>query len=506
MDIAGYKDLLDHLTNAKEYTSKHKYSRAKKEYEAALEIESDNQEAKEGLKDAEEKVGKIHELKEKTEEVRKSGEYEQELESLRELIELIPGDIELRTRLEEIPVVIKKRDLKEGAASARKTFNFEEEEKYLKQLLELTPAAEEITGRLPVIKRFLEHLRRAERCISEYQYQQAVEEYELALEIEGNHSQACKGLQKAKSLLIRITDLKGRTSTARAEENYEEEIMLLNELAALEERNNEVAVRIAKLSKLIIQHKVIKRLVDLEKGCFEWRGCEYPREAKDKKSGIEMVLIEPGEFEMGSNMGYEEERPVHRVRITSPFYLGKYQVTQKQYKDVMGDNPSHFTATDNLPVEQVTWHAAKKFCKKLGEGFRFPTEAEWVYACRAGTETKYFWGNQIDGDYCWSNKNSKMAGIFSVRRTHPIGEKKPNSWGLYDMIGNVWEWCEDWYVNSYKDTPKDGSANRNGEKKYKVLRGGSWDNYPGPLRSAFRIRCTPTVTDSSYGFRISWTP
>jgi formylglycine-generating enzyme required for sulfatase activity len=169
---------------------------------------------------------------------------------------------------------------------------------------------------------------------------------------------------------------------------------------------------------------------------------------------LEMVRIPAGEFMMGSpdsdKDAFSQEKPQHQVRITKPFYLGKYLVTQEQWEAVMGNNPSQFRGPKN-PVEQVSWDVCQEFVKKLnaksgpgGGKFQLPSEAQWEYACRAGSTTHYFFGDdkpyglpdkELD-DYAWYDKNSG-------RKTHPVGAKKPNAWGLYDMHGNVEEWCQD---------------------------------------------------------------
>jgi formylglycine-generating enzyme required for sulfatase activity len=160
---------------------------------------------------------------------------------------------------------------------------------------------------------------------------------------------------------------------------------------------------------------------------------------------MDFVLIHAGTFMMGAEDSKADEKPITKVTITRPFYFGKYEVTQEQWQAVMAKNPSYYKGT-NLPVEQVSWNAAQGFLTNLNErvsGYRFrlPSEAEWEYACRAGTTTQYSFG---DGDaalpeYGWFTGNGE-------RKTHPVGEKKPNPWGLYDIHGNVWEWCQDWYA------------------------------------------------------------
>jgi len=168
----------------------------------------------------------------------------------------------------------------------------------------------------------------------------------------------------------------------------------------------------------------------------------------DLGDGVEMefVWVQPGCFKMGSDeagLDYAEERPAHDVMLTRPFYLGKYEVTQKQWLRVMKKNPSEFEGPD-LPVEHVSWDEVQMFLKKLrkktGENFVLPTEAQWEYACRADTTTRFSWGNsEMEAeDHAWFLDNSGRA-------THPVGGKKPNPWGLYDMSGNAWERCADSY-------------------------------------------------------------
>ena len=202
-----------------------------------------------------------------------------------------------------------------------------------------------------------------------------------------------------------------------------------------------------------------------------------------------------------SDEAKDDEKPVHRVKITKPFYIGVYPVTQDQYKAVMGKNPSVFEGLSR-PVETVSWEGAVEFCRKLsemaGESYRLPTEAEWEYACRAGTTTEYYWGDEIDGAYCWYYDNSGS-------KTRPVGKKKPNPWGLFDILGNVWEWCsdrfdidqfEDYYSRSPSRDPQGPSS---GERR--VLRGGPWFNYPWFLRVSLRSSYSPGDRFYSNGFR-----
>jgi len=240
---------------------------------------------------------------------------------------------------------------------------------------------------------------------------------------------------------------------------------------------------------------------------------------------MELVLIPAGSFKMGSpdneaGRFYNKEGPVHRVRITKPFYIGKYEVTQEVWEKVMGTNPSNFKGAKN-PVDNVSWNHCQDFLKKLnalvvalphphpsptgrgskGEGlFRLPTEAEWEYACRAGTKTRFCAGD-ADGalaDYAWFEANSGIT-------EHPVGEKKPNAWGLHDMHGNVWEWCADWYAyDYYAKNPKDNPTGPAAGKDH-VLRGGGWNYNPAYCRSAYRRTVSNPRTsmyDYYFGFRV----
>ncbi len=218
---------------------------------------------------------------------------------------------------------------------------------------------------------------------------------------------------------------------------------------------------------------------------------------------MELVLIPPGSFRMGDRKGQDDEKPVHRVTITKPFYLGKYEVTQEQWEAVMGTNPSHFKGAKN-PVECVSWHDCRSFLDKLNHKFkdsevtfRLPTEAEWEYACRAGSTTRWSFGDDPESmtEYGWFRANCDSS-------THPAGQKKPNPWGLYDMYGNVYEWCSDWYADDYyRQSPKkDPAGPQSGSQK--VIRGGCWCHDPMPCRSAVRCGLEPSHGCVDEGLRV----
>lgn len=199
--------------------------------------------------------------------------------------------------------------------------------------------------------------------------------------------------------------------------------------------------------------------------------------------GRRFMLVPAGEFEMGANDGHSDERPVHRVQISRPFYLGKHPVTQAEWEAVVGENPSYFKGVG--PVEQVVWEDAQEFVRRLNEkepglGYRLPTEAEWEYAARAGSTAAYCFGDEEDqlGEYGWYAQN---AG----GETHQVGQLKGNSWGLRDMHGNVWEWVQDWYGKYSEQAVTDPSGPVKGTDR--VIRGGSWDHGARPCRSAFRF-------------------
>ncbi len=237
------------------------------------------------------------------------------------------------------------------------------------------------------------------------------------------------------------------------------------------------------------------------------------------KTGVEMVLIPAGECRMGSDEGKADEAPAHTVRVDA-FYIDRYEVTQEQYGQLIVGNPSRFKGPKN-PMEQVSWAAAALYCNERSRaeglepcydeetvecnfeaaGYRLPTEAEWEYACRAGSDTDYSFGDDGGelGEHAWHAENS-------LETTHPVGEKKPNPWGLYDMHGNVAEWCNDLYgPRYYQDSPEENPRGPEDGEEF-VLRGGAWNSPPDECRSAYRLGDDPGFQDpcfrgSHIGFR-----
>ncbi len=250
---------------------------------------------------------------------------------------------------------------------------------------------------------------------------------------------------------------------------------------------------------------------------------------------MKLAYIPPGVFQMGSPLSEQEQfnkdnvddwaaqEIQHEVSLTNGFYMGAYPVTQEEYENLMGKNPSFFSAsgkgkdkvagldTRRFPVEWVSWDDATEFCKKLsqkeGKAYRLPTEAEWEYACRAGTTTAFNFGHTIstdqanyDGRFVFGNGKK---GVNRERPT-PVGSFPANAFGLYDVNGSVWQWCQDWYGEDYyQKSPKIDPVNENaGKQKSRVLRGGSWHNGPTGARSAARFLAPPGLRNWNYGFRV----
>jgi eukaryotic-like serine/threonine-protein kinase len=227
---------------------------------------------------------------------------------------------------------------------------------------------------------------------------------------------------------------------------------------------------------------------------------------------LEMVAIPGGTFTMGSpeteKERFDREEPQHSVTVPA-FFMAKYPVTQAQWQAVMGNNPAYFKGA-NRPVEKVSWNEAVEFCQKLsqmtGKNYRLPSEAEWEYACRAGTTTLFYFGETITTDLANYDGNGTYGngpkGVYR-QQTTDVGSFPPNAFGLYDMHGNVWEWCQDVWHENYNGAPTDGSAwESGGNSSYKLWRGGYWGNHPRDCRSAYRVFDSPGLRNFNIGFRI----
>lgn len=220
--------------------------------------------------------------------------------------------------------------------------------------------------------------------------------------------------------------------------------------------------------------------------------------------GMAFVKIPAGSYMRGCKDGeddYDDEKPQRRISISS-FWMGVHEVTQAQWEAVMGSNPSDFKGRDH-PVENVNWLEAQEFVRRLNakeghERYRLPTEAEWEYAARAGSTTKYCFGDDERdlGDYAWYGSNSGCV-------THPVGQKQPNAWGLYDMHGNVWEWVQDWFRGNYYATSDTDNPRGPDTGGYRALRGGSCCQDPRYCRSATRYFAFPDQRDEDIGLRLA---
>ncbi len=226
---------------------------------------------------------------------------------------------------------------------------------------------------------------------------------------------------------------------------------------------------------------------------------------------LEMVAIPGGIFQMGSpgHTGYEDERPQHPVSL-APFFMGKYEVTQAQWQAVMGTSPAFRCVGPSLPVDRTSWNTARQFCTRLaqltGRPYRLPSETEREYACRAHSSTPFYFGPTITTDLVNYVGNHLYAqepqGIYRHVSTEG-GSFPPNGFGLYDMHGNLWEWCADAWHDDYTGAPVDGSAWEERFTRFRVLRGGSWHEPPAHCRSAVRLKFEASDGEDFVGFRVA---
>ena len=260
---------------------------------------------------------------------------------------------------------------------------------------------------------------------------------------------------------------------------------------------------------------VVLSLVLVGLSHFVWSQAPAKKPGKLKNSiGMEFASIPAGKFLMGSpetEKERDQDETRHEVTLTRGFLMGIHEVTQAQYEQVMGQNPSNFKGA-TLPVETVSYDDAMAFCKKLsdlppekasGRKYRLPTEAEWEYCCRAGTSTPFHFGQELNGTQANCDGNfpygTTEKGPY-LEKTSPVGSYPANAWGLYDMHGNVWEWCQDWYGDYPKASIKDPQGSIDGV--HRVLRGGSWCDLARSCRAGLRVWITPVYHSSSCGFRL----
>lgn len=234
-------------------------------------------------------------------------------------------------------------------------------------------------------------------------------------------------------------------------------------------------------------------------GCSSLFGQNQPATFIDQETGMEFVLIQGGCYQMGNlgERGDANEKPVHQVCLDD-FYLAKTEVTQAQWKKIMGKNPSYFQSKDDHPVESVSWNDAVSFLKKMslqsGKSFRLPTEAEWEYACRSGGKEEIYCGGNSLKDLAWFDRTGGGS-------TQAVATQQPNGLGLYDMSGNVWEFCSDIYAQDYYSNSPELNPQGAAEGPHVIKRGGSWSINPRYLRSSVRGRASRDDAHYSTGFR-----
>ncbi len=271
-------------------------------------------------------------------------------------------------------------------------------------------------------------------------------------------------------------------------------------MSETEERREKESIEIVKVNK---EGKIIST---------QQKPVQYIRLMLPEDVPLELVEIPSGRFYMGGEE-IDREKPKHLVSVQS-YYMGKYQVTQEQWFVIakerelkvqrdLNPEPSYFKEGIDNPVESVTWYECVEFCKRLskltGEDYGLPSEAQWEYACRAGTTTPFYFGETITTDLANYNNH--------YQKTTPVGQFPPNAFGLYDLHGNVWEWCADDWHDNYEGAPNDGSAwISNNDSATKILRGGSWFNFPNHCRSAYRSLNLPRSVLNDYGLRVVCCP
>lgn len=269
-------------------------------------------------------------------------------------------------------------------------------------------------------------------------------------------------------------------------------------LQGLTEKGELRAFSLSDISSIKFQHRTNGDKGKKPASTRKTQAAAASREVIVNSIGMKLRLIKPGSFVMGSNRGGFSEPPPHKVTLTRPFYIGVYEVTQDQFEQVLERTPSQYKGA-KLPVETVSWDDAQEFCRKLSEiesrRYRLPTEAEWEYACRAGTTTDYYWGVDFDVQYASADRSSSFG-------TREVGTRLPNAWDLYDMAGNVAEWCEDWFSREYPTSGEQVDPHEPPTAHNRVVRGGCWLDNRSFCKSWRRAFAEPGNRLRRRGFRI----
>ena len=506
------KQIKDSLSHAQDFISKEQFSEASDCVVKVLKIDSENEEAKR----LQAVIGREQQFKaflKDGNDAETLQEWEKAKEAYNQALNIKPDNAGVKDKLNNCQYNVylsKAETAREQAETAREQKDWEEASINYREALKYKYVAEteakliEVEKQLQRLQEYLKWVtdaRKAEKDAEKNAGKEgslpalykAVKCYEEALKYADDESLREETNKKIKPLKSEIDEIEkkrkfdGLLSLAIGyykEKRCIEARKAVNDAIALYP-NNQVA--------LDLKEKIIK-------DCNE--------KIITNSIGMQLMSISPGTFSMGSppsEQGDSDEHPQHEVKISRYFYIGIYEVTQRQYQKIMGNNPSEFDG-DDLPEEQVSWNDANEFCKRLsqkeGEHYRLPTEAEWEYACRAGTTTAFNHGQNgltTIRPICWCSDNGILG---SARQTKPVSSYNPNTWGLYDMHGNVWEWCQDWYdENYYSQSPSvDPQGQSSGSTR--VLRGGSWYDTPKDCRSAKRDCLKPDNSRDKIGFRV----
>ncbi len=358
-----------------------------------------------------------------------------------------------------------------------------------------------------------------EKCLGEPRKYRIPNASELLKEIQkiniSNIAEAKKRAEKTRLIEIKRQQEEEIAEIKKQTEQLEEEKRQIEEAKRQAELAKEEAKKQAELAKeeakQLMKLEEEKQHQDEEKNCKTndgISGFKFLQEASyscggttnevkeycHEITGLEFVLIPGGTFSMGITDSESNENPIHKATL-SPYLISKTEVIQKVWQKIMGNNPSHFKKGDNYPVECVSWEDCQEFCKK--SGLQLPTETQWEYAYRAGMITKWYFGDNENelSNYAWYNSNSN-------NQTHPVAQKKPNGFGIYDMAGNVWEWCQDWYEENYYANSESIDPVGPNTGSHRIIRGGGWGSGASFCGASSRSRDIPSRQRHNLGFRV----